>query len=632
MFSKCLQIFRKATTRNFCSRLNTFTWRTHTCGELNSSHSGKVVVICGWIAFQRCKKFIILKDSYGSTQVIFQENDSATQKFFENLPLESIVQVKGTVLKRPPKDVNKGLLTGEVEIEATEVKLLNTSTPKLDINAKNIEKITDVTKLKYRYLSLRSQKLQENLRLRSAILMKMREFLIHEHGFVDVETPTLFKRTPGGAKEFVVPTRFPGCFYSLTQSPQQFKQMLMVGGIDRYFQVARCYRNEGTKADRQPEFTQVDIELSFTTEDHVQSLVESLLSYSWPSKKPKIKIPFPKITYNEAMKTYGTDKPDLRYELKIQDLSKELENSGFEMDVGVDSISECGVFAIVIPNGNTLLKKKFLLDILKEAKIQSVKCFPISFKENLTWVGSITKYISKEAQILINQNQNLKSSDLLLLTSGGKNATLSFLGKCRKKIAEYLQTVGVDLIRTDEHKFVWIIDFPLFLKNEAGVLESTHHPFTAPHSADIELIYTEPMKARGQHYDLVLNGQEVAGGSIRIHDADLQKYIFEDVLKEKGNELQHLFEALRSGCPPHGGIALGMDRLLALICNCRSIAQVIAFPKSLDGKDLLSGAPSSILLQVSSNGNFKHLAIAFIPTWIQMFFQQIIRLLGHTQR
>lgn len=586
-----VKLFFKLATRNMCHRVNTFTWRTHTCGELNSSHAGKEVTICGWISFLRCNKFIILRDSYGATQVIFKENDRITQNYIENLPLESVVQVQGTVLKRPLKDINKKLPTGGIEVEAETVRLLNASGPKLGITAKNMDKINDYTKLKYRYLSLRSSKTQENLRLRSTLLMKMREFLIQEHGFVDVETPTLFKRTPGGAKEFIVPTKFPGNVYSLTQSPQQFKQMLMAGGIDRYFQVARCYRNEGTKADRQPEFTQVDIELSFTTDKGVQDLVESLLTYSWPFDKSSIQTPFPRITYEDAMRTYGTDKPDLRYELKIQDLTEELKEGGFVMD-GADQLGEdYGVFTIVLPNGSNIARKTVIKDLCADAEMQFVKCFPISIKENLIWNGPLVKHISPELQNKMNCLLNLKMGDLLLMASGRKDSSCSFLGKSRVKLAEYFQSIGVDLIRSDQYAFVWITDFPLFLQNQ-GVLESAHHPFTAPHPDDIDFIYTEPIKARGQHYDLVLNGQEVAGGSIRIHDSDMQKYILEEVLKEDSKDLNHLLEALKSGCPPHGGIALGIDRILAILCKCHSIADVIAFPKSLDGKDALSGAPS----------------------------------------
>ncbi|GFX58684.1 aspartate--tRNA ligase, mitochondrial, partial [Trichonephila clavipes] len=332
--------------------INNFTWRSHTCGELNSNHVGQEVTLCGWTTYQRCNKFIILRDAYGLTQIIFNDIENLSQKFVTSLPLESVIQVSGIVKKRPPKDVNKKMPTGEIEIEATNVKLLNASNPKLPITSKDQEKIHETTNYMYRYLSLRGNKIQENLRVRSKVLMKIREFLHDHNGFVDIETPTLFKKTPGGAKEFIVPTKFPGKFYSLTQSPQQFKQLLMVGMFDRYFQIAHCYRNEGTKADRQPEFTQVDIELSFTTVKDIQNLIEKLIKYSWPPGKGDIKIPFTCLKYEDAMHYYGTDKPDLRYEMKLQDLTLDLKHSGLKIaaqsNSDPDFISSC----LVIPHGS----------------------------------------------------------------------------------------------------------------------------------------------------------------------------------------------------------------------------------------------------------------------------------------
>ncbi|GFT35004.1 aspartate--tRNA ligase, mitochondrial [Nephila pilipes] len=579
-------------SRRFCSCVNSYTWRSHTCGELNSNHVGQEVTLCGWTTYQRCNKFVILRDAYGQTQIIFNDIENLSQKFVTSLPLETVIQVNGIVKKRPLKDINKKMSTGDIEIEAINVKLINASIPRLPITSKDQEKINEPTNYKYRYLSLRGHKLQENLRIRSKVLMKMREFLHDHNGFVDIETPTLFRKTPGGAKEFIVPTKFPGKFYSLTQSPQQFKQLLMVGMFDRYFQIARCYRNEGTKADRQPEFTQVDIELSFTSAKDIQNLIEQLIKYSWPLEKGDIKIPFTSLKYNDALYYYGTDKPDLRFDMKLQDLTHDLKDSGLKIaaqcNVDSDFISSC----LVIPHGSKLLKNREIKDIQKST--ESVAFFPISVKDDFTWSSSISKHINIETQQIISQKLNCTPGDLVLLAIGKSMHTLTFLGKTRVRCAEYLQTIGVDIIRSNILSFVWITDFPLFFQNENGTLESAHHPFTAPHADDIDLVYSNPCEARSLHYDLVLNGQEIGGGSIRIHDANLQKYILEDVLKEDPTDLQHLLDALHSGCPPHGGIALGIDRMLAIMCGCRSITEVIAFPKSLDGKDLMSGAPCSL--------------------------------------
>ncbi|GFR26521.1 aspartate--tRNA ligase, mitochondrial [Trichonephila clavata] len=358
----------------------------------------------------------------------------------------------------------------------------------------------------------------------------------------------------------------------------------MVGMFDRYFQIARCYRNEGTKADRQPEFTQVDIELSFTTVKDIQNLIEKLIKYSWPPEKGDIKIPFTCLKYDDAIHYYGTDKPDLRYEMKW------FENC-CTSNSDPDFISSC----LVIPHGSKLLKNREIRDIQKST--ESVAFIPISVKDDFTWSSSISKHINVETQQNISQKLICAPGDLILLAIGKSMPTRTFLGKTRVRCAEYLQSIGVDIIRSNILSFVWITDFPLFLQNEDGILESAHHPFTAPHAEDIDLIYSNPSKARSLHYDLVLNGQEIGGGSIRIHDANLQKFILEDVLKEDPTDLQHLLDALHSGCPPHGGIALGIDRMLAIMCGCQSITEVIAFPKSLDGKDLMSGAPCSLSSQ-----------------------------------
>uniref|UniRef100_A0A6I8P0W1 Aspartyl-tRNA synthetase 2, mitochondrial n=1 Tax=Ornithorhynchus anatinus TaxID=9258 RepID=A0A6I8P0W1_ORNAN len=502
---------------------NSFVARTNTCGELCSSHLGQEVTLCGWIQYRRQSLFLVLRDFHGLIQVVIPQDESAAsvKKALCEAPMESVVQVTGTVISRPPGQENPKMPTGEIEIKVKSAEILN-SCKKLPFEIKDFLKKTEALRMQYRYLDLRSFQMQHNLRLRSQMVMKMREFLCNLHGFVDVETPTLFKKTPGGAKEFVVPSREPGKFYSLPQSPQQFKQLLMVGGLDRYFQVARCFRDEGSKPDRQPEFTQIDIEMSFVDQAGIQKLIEGLLQFSWPKEKGHITTPFPSMSYSEALTSYGLDKPDTRFGMKILDVSDILKTTEIEFVQKALSEPQGAIKAICVPEG-----------------------------------------------------------------------TCSLLGKLRLQCAELLESRGLMLRDPSAFHFLWVVDFPLFLPKEENPeeLESAHHPFTAPHPDDTHLLFSEPRKVRSQHYDLVLNGSEVGGGSIRIHSAEQQHYILETVLKEDVKLLSHLLEALSFGAPPHGGIALGLDRLICLITGAPSIRDVIAFPKSVRGHDLMSNAP-----------------------------------------
>ncbi|KAI2520461.1 aspartyl-tRNA synthetase 2, mitochondrial [Homo sapiens] len=494
---------------------SSFVVRTNTCGELRSSHLGQEVTLCGWIQYRRQNTFLVLRDFDGLVQVIIPQDESAAsvKKILCEAPVESVVQVSGTVISRPAGQENPKMPTGEIEIKVKTAELLN-ACKKLPFEIKNFVKKTEALRLQYRYLDLRSFQMQYNLRLRSQMVMKMREYLCNLHGFVDIETPTLFKRTPGGAKEFLVPSREPGKFYSLPQSPQQFKQLLMVGGLDRYFQVARCYRDEGSRPDRQPEFTQIDIEMSFVDQTGIQSLIEGLLQYSWPNDKDPVVVPFPTMTFAEVLATYGTDKPDTRFGMKIIDISDVFRNT--EIGFLQDALSKPHgtVKAICIPEGAKYLKRK---------DIESIRNFAADH---------------------FNQ--------------------CSLLGKLRLECADLLETRGVVLRDPTLFSFLWVVDFPLFLPKEENPreLESAHHPFTAPHPSDIHLLYTEPKKARSQHYDLVLNGNEIGGGSIRIHNAELQRYILATLLKEDVKMLSHLLQALDYGAPPHGGIALGKQLFL----------------------------------------------------------------------
>ncbi|XP_044295232.1 aspartate--tRNA ligase, mitochondrial isoform X1 [Varanus komodoensis] len=451
--------------------------------------------------------------------------------------------------------------------------------------------------MQYRYLDLRSTVMQYNLRLRSQMVMRMREYLCHRNGFVDVETPMLFKKTPGGAKEFVVPSREAGKFYSLPQSPQQFKQLLMVGGLDRYFQVARCFRDEGSKPDRQPEFTQIDIEMSFVDQAGVQALTEGLLQYSWPEEKGPVTVPFPSMSYDEAVAIFGTDKPDTRFGMKIQDVSHVFRNVEVGFLQKFLSEPQGTVRAICIPQGAKYLQNKDLdsLNELTESQFDQGLSHLI-LRSDGSMKSRLSKFLNEEQKLGLVRAVQADVDDVVLLAAGKPQKVCFALGKARLESANLLEARGLSLRDPSAFHFLWVVDFPLFLPKEGNPkeLESAHHPFTAPNASDKHLLYTEPAKVRGQHYDLVLNGNEIGGGSIRIHDAEQQQFILETVLKENTELLSHLLEALACGAPPHGGIALGLDRLMSLLVGAPSIRDVIAFPKSLRGRDLMSNSPNYV--------------------------------------
>ncbi|XP_072130433.1 aspartate--tRNA ligase, mitochondrial isoform X2 [Mobula birostris] len=525
----------------FSSDLNSFVSRTHTCGELCAAHIGQEVRLCGWIQYQRQGLFIILRDFDGLTQVVIPQEESTAhlKKMLCELPLESVIAVTGTVIPRPPGQANLEMSTGKIEVRLQHAELLN-----------------------------RCRKLP-------------------------FETKELAK----GAKEFVVPSREPGKFYSLPQSPQQFKQLLMVGGLDRYFQVARCYRDEGSKPDRQPEFTQIDVEMSFVDQMGIRKLVEGLLEYSWPEEKGPIATPFPSMTYQEAIDNYGIDKPDTRFGMKIIDVSEVFRNT--EISFLCDALSQtCGVVrAISITEGVKLLKKKDLEDLKKLANTQFNQDLTFfALHSDGTWKSPFAKFLTNVERSQLCHATNLHNDDVLILATGDQAKVSATLGKLRLECANILESRGIAVRDPDMFNFLWVLDFPLFLPKEERPeeYESAHHPFTAPNPDDAHLIYTEPDKVRSQHYDLVLNGNEIGGGSIRIHNMELQRYVLESILKEDSGLLQHLLKALDSGAPPHGGIALGLDRLIALTVGASTIRDVIAFPKSFRGHDLMSNAPDSV--------------------------------------
>ncbi|KAJ2160057.1 aspartate--tRNA ligase msd1 [Coemansia sp. RSA 552] len=586
--------------------------RTHSCGELGEDHVGQHVKLCGWAQSVRVLSdslvFVNLRDAYGSVQLLAELSRTphfARQKRqLELLSTDSLVGVSGQVVRRPAQTPG----AHGVELLIDHVRILNRAAP-LPFNPHVKANLpAEEVRLAHRHLDLRRAKLQDNIRLRARAVGAIRRFM-DDSGFVDIETPVLFKSTPEGAREFLVPTRISrAACYALPQSPQQLKQMLMAAGFDRYYQVARCFRDEDLRADRQPEFTQVDIEMSFVTKEDIQHVLERLIRHVWATiKDVDIQTPFRRISFSEATSRYGSDKPNTRYGLEIAQVP--------QLASGDNTVSEI----LVIPEGATAFSAKELVplvDAMRTSQANGESKFTSMHKvkeDGITGLSKATllaRHFEPEqpqrAELAgILESVSARPGDLLFVSERSTHVTPAntTLGRVRTLSAKMLCEKGRLDIPADRFDFLWVEDFPLFTReadDADGQLSATHHPFTAPVEDDLPLLYESPAKVRGQHYDLVLNGMELGGGSIRVHDPDLQQHIFREILHlapEVQASFDHLVTALGHGCPPHGGIALGLDRLIAILTDSPSLRDVIAFPKSAGGRDLFMHAPATATAQ-----------------------------------
>lgn len=567
-------------------------YRTHTCGELRLKHSGEQVILSGWV--QRIREmggmtFIDLRDRYGITQLAFSDDVSAPlNQSARKLGREFVVQVKGEVIERTSK--NAAILTGEVEIQVAEINLLNTSkTPPF-----TIEEDTDggeELRMKYRYIDIRRQSILQKLQLRNKIALETRKFLDSE-GFMDVETPYLIKSTPEGARDFVVPSRMhPGEFYALPQSPQTFKQLLMVSGIDRYYQIVKCFRDEDLRADRQPEFTQIDCEMSFVEQEDVLSVFEKMVKHLFSTCRGiDFDYNFPRITYAEALKKYGSDKPDIRFGMEFVEMNDVTQQNGFNVFDAADL-----VIGIVAEGAADYSRKKIdaLTKWVQRPQVGAKGLVYCKCNEDGSFKSSVDKFYSQEDLQKWAAATHAKPGDLILLLCGDVDDTRSQMNDLRL----YL---GTELGLRDPNVFkpLWVIDFPLLeWDKEAERFHAMHHPFTSPKAEDFHLLEKDPGKVRANAYDLAMNGVELGGGSIRIHDKSLQQQMFKALgftEEEARNQFGFLMDAFEYGAPPHGGLAFGLDRLVATMDGSSSIRNYIAFPKNNTGKDLMIDSPSAI--------------------------------------
>jgi aspartyl-tRNA synthetase len=571
--------------------------RTHNCGQLRLSDKEKTITLSGWVHRRRDHGgiiFIDLRDRYGLTQIVFDPKfDEKSLQAANAVRPEYVLQVTGTVKKRMEGQENKNMETGEIEVYINEIKVLNEAkTPPFEIDQEKT--FNEELRLKYRYLDLRHERMKNNLVLRHKMIKVIRDIL-DEEGFLEIETPILIKGTPEGSREYLVPSRlYPGKFFVLPQSPQQLKQLLMVAGMDKYFQIARCFRDEDQRGDRQPEFTQLDLEMSFVEEKDIMAISDKMLieiTKKFAPGKKIMKTPFPIITWQEAMSSYGSDKPDIRFDMKITDICDIAKNCGFK--VFADTIKNGGVVKALKVEGAASWPRSEMDKIEELAKNHGAKGLAyFSYKED-GLKSPITKFLDEKITDAITKATGAKTGDVIFFAADEFNAACVVLGQIRLYCGNKL-----GLMDPNVFAYLWVNQFPMFERDkETGGLAATHHPFTRPMDEDIEVLNKEPIKARAIAYDIVLNGNEVGGGSIRIHEQKLQQKIF-DLLKitpaDAERRFGHMLEAFSYGAPPHGGFAWGLDRLVMLFAGEPNIREVIAFPKDQKAKDLTLGAPSEV--------------------------------------
>jgi aspartyl-tRNA synthetase len=579
--------------------------RTHHCNELRPAHIGQTVTLSGWVHSRRDLGgliFIDIRDREGRTQTVFDPSDLTPELFAQAAALRSecVVSLTGKVRHRPDGTNNTKISTGEIEVGVTALEVLNMAEvlpfPVDDPEVAN--KVNEELRLQYRYLDLRRPEMARNLKVRSKVAIATRSYM-DEQGFLEVETPTLFKSTPEGAREFLVPNRRePGTFYALPQSPQQFKQILMVAGVEKYFQLARCYRDEDLRADRQPEFTQVDIEMSFIDREDIYSLIEGLLKRVWKiALNLDVPTPFQRITFEEALNRWGIDKPDTRFAMGLVDMTEDFRASTFKVFSG--TIANGGVVKALNAKGLAGATQGQIETMTDYAKSFGAKGLAFIKVEKGEWKSPIVKFFSEAEKAALTAKLKIEEGDLILFAADQWLNACEILGKIRLYCADVLKSQGKLTIPADQFNFLWVIEFPLLgFDREQNRWYSSHHPFTAPVTEDIPLLKTDPKKVRGQHYDVVVNGVELGGGSIRIHQPDVQKTIFEELLAIPPEETKlrfgYMLDAFKYGAPPHGGIALGFDRLIAILCGTASIRDVIAFPKTAKGTCLMTDSPAQV--------------------------------------
>ena len=569
--------------------------RTHTCGDLTKKMVNDEVVLNGWVSSRRDLGgviFIDLRDRYGITQIVFDESNKQLHEQAEDLRSEYVIGVRGKVLPRDEETINPAMPTGEIEIEVSELTIYSEAeTPPFEI--KDGIPTNEDTRLKYRYLDLRRQEMQQNMLLRSKLYHTVRSFY-HSHNFAEVETPVLMKSTPEGARDYLVPSRVnPGKFFALPQSPQTYKQLLMVSGMDRYFQIVKCFRDEDLRADRQPEFTQIDVEMSFVDEEQVYRTHEELMASIWKEHMGvELETPFPRMTYQEAIETYGSDKPDTRFEMTITNLSDLLEDCGFK--IFESAVKRGGkVVSINVPGKGELGRgalDRLTEDVKRETGAAGLIYIKVSDEDHLCSVG---KFLSDETVEEMVQRSDAEAGDLVLILAGPNPGVYKQMGILRLMMGREL-----DLIDSSVYNFLWVTDFPLVeWDKEEKRYVALHHPFTSPKAEDIEKLEESPEEMNARAYDLVLNGSEIGGGSIRIHNSDVQRKMFrvlgigEEEAREK---FGFLLDAFTYGAPPHGGIALGLDRIVMIMAGAGSLRDVIAFPKNQRAQSTMDGSPDTV--------------------------------------